>query len=89
MSEPYDICIIGHVTRDRIDVRGESRTIPGGTVYYSGMALSSLGASVTVLTKASERDCGKLLSDLHAFRCTSSLLEFEGNDRFRKRLSGS
>ena len=34
-------------------------------MYYSGMALSCLGASVTVLTKASERDCEELLGGLY------------------------
>ncbi|RMH72627.1 MAG: ribokinase [Cyanobacteria bacterium J007] len=53
----FDICIIGHVTKDIIRIDGEiTREIAGGTAIYSALALRSLGANVAVATKTAGDD---------------------------------
>ncbi len=61
----FDVCVIGHVTRDVIKTDGEiQREIPGGTAYYTPMALRSLGCDVAVITKVARADQPHVLSDL-------------------------
>jgi sugar/nucleoside kinase (ribokinase family) len=60
----YDVCVIGHVTKDIIKIDGVTREMPGGTAYYAGMALRSLGLSVAVMTKLSTGDERALVAPL-------------------------
>jgi sugar/nucleoside kinase (ribokinase family) len=61
----FDACVIGHVTQDIIQVDGKiEREMPGGTAYYTSMALRSLGCRVAVITKVSEQDQKSLLQEL-------------------------
>jgi len=62
-STMLDVCIIGHVTRDIIRIEGKEKILPGGTAYYSSIALKSLGLNVAVVTKVSYSD-KYLLNDL-------------------------
>lgn len=59
----YDVCIIGHITRDVIRINGKEKEMPGGVAYYLPIALRSLGASVCLITKLAEKD-ESLLNDL-------------------------
>lgn len=61
----YDICIIGHVTRDRIQLDGSpERLQPGGTVYYSGLAAARLGLRTLAITKLCAVDRAILLNGM-------------------------
>jgi len=51
-----DVCVIGHVTRDVIRINGREKELPGGTAYYSSMALKNLGLNVAVVTKIDYND---------------------------------
>ncbi len=58
-----DVCIIGHVTKDIVRINSREKELPGGTAYYSSMALKNLGLNVVVITKIGYND-GYLLNDL-------------------------
>lgn len=59
------ILLIGHVTRDIIRAPGRrDREQPGGSVYYTGMALCGLGHQVTIVTRIASRDEALLLAEL-------------------------
>lgn len=60
----FDICIIGHVTRDFIRIRDEIRKNPGGTAYYTSLPLQHLGLKVAVITKLAIEDEISLLNEL-------------------------
>ena len=48
----FDVCVIGHVTRDVITIKGKTKKVaPGGTAYYTGIACRSLGLRTSVVTK--------------------------------------
>ncbi|MFX0063590.1 MAG: PfkB family carbohydrate kinase [Candidatus Hermodarchaeota archaeon] len=59
----FDVCVIGHLTQDIVIARNVERKMPGGTAYYSSIALKRLGANVCVVTKTAKGDIG-LLNDL-------------------------
>lgn len=58
-----DVCVIGHTTRDIIRIGRGEKDLPGGVAYYFSMAYTSLGGSVSVITKCAEKDTF-LLNDL-------------------------
>ncbi|MFQ5989372.1 MAG: carbohydrate kinase family protein [Candidatus Methylomirabilales bacterium] len=58
-----DVCVIGHITRDVIRIGRGEKDLPGGVAYYFSMAFTSLGGSVSVITKCAEEDTF-LLNDL-------------------------
>ena len=58
-----DVCVIGHITRDIIQIEKAEKELPGGVAYYFSMAFKSLGGSVCVITKCAEED-KLLLNDL-------------------------
>ena len=61
----FDVCIIGHITKDIIRVDGKiEKSIPGGTAYYTSIALASLGLKVAVITKTARSDRQELLTEL-------------------------
>ena len=57
-SKPaFDICLVGHITKDRIIVAGQrERIAPGGTAYYSALTYAGLGLRVAVVTKLHDSD---------------------------------
>jgi len=59
----FDICVIGHVTKDIVRIGGKEKQLPGGTAYYASMAMKSLGLNVAVITKVAKED-EALLNDL-------------------------
>jgi sugar/nucleoside kinase (ribokinase family) len=64
MEPTFDVCVIGHVTRDVVHTAREARTMPGGTALYCAVALKSLGVRVAVVTRLAGED-RELLSPLH------------------------
>ncbi len=61
----FDVCVIGHVTRDVITIKGKTKkTAPGGTAYYTGIACRSLGLRTSVVTKVAKEDEAALLAEL-------------------------
>ncbi len=60
----YDVCVIGHITKDIIKIDDVTREMPGGTVYYAGMAFRSLGLTVAVITKVANDDEPQLMEPL-------------------------
>lgn len=60
----FDICIIGHVTRDIIRIRAVEWKNPGGTAYYTSLPLQRLGLKVAVVTKVASADQTSLLNEL-------------------------
>lgn len=61
----FDVCVIGHVTQDRIKIDGKIvQEMAGGTAIYTAIALKTLGLNVAVLTKTSRSDRSHLLEEL-------------------------
>ncbi len=61
----FDICVIGHLTKDIIRIDGEVvQELVGGTAYYTSLALHTLGLNVAVITKTAPEDRDRLLADL-------------------------
>lgn len=60
----FHVCVIGHVTRDIIRTGRAVMEAPGGTAYYTSMALRGLGLTVAVITRVSEKDQDYLLGEL-------------------------
>lgn len=61
----YDVCVIGAITKDRIQIPGRpDREMPGGSAYYVSRAWAALGLNVCVVTKVADADAPDLLSDL-------------------------
>lgn len=60
----YDLCIVGHLTRDTIRAGGEEREAPGGTVLYTGVAAAGLGLKVLAITKLAAADRADLIEPL-------------------------
>lgn len=56
----FDVCVVGHITRDRIRIGDTEKELPGGVAYYSSVALKSLGLNVCLVTKCAEQDKGLL-----------------------------
>jgi len=61
----FDVCVIGHVTKDIIRISGTEREMPGGTAYYASIAMKSLGLNVAVITKIGKKD-GSLLDNIES-----------------------
>ena len=59
-----DVCVIGHITKDVIKIYNREDELPGGTAYYSSIALKNLGLNVAVVTKIGYAD-KYLLDELH------------------------
>jgi len=56
----YDIVIIGHVSHDILNYRGEVSRFIGGAAYFSSFAAKKSGAELLVVTKMAEDDFGLL-----------------------------
>lgn len=56
----FDVCVIGHLTRDIIRMGRVRREQVGGTVYYSSVALRRLGLNVAVVTRVGKEDASLL-----------------------------
>jgi sugar/nucleoside kinase (ribokinase family) len=86
----FDVCVIGHVTRDRVSMAGgERREQPGGTAYYAAMAYAGLGLDVAVVTKVAAADEGPLLGDLEGRGVTVVCELAEATTTFENTYSGA
>jgi len=63
-SLDFDVCVVGHITKDIVKVGQTMRIAPGGTAYYTALALKRLGLSVAVVTKGAKKDRQHLLRAL-------------------------
>jgi sugar/nucleoside kinase (ribokinase family) len=63
-SSDFDICVVGHITKDTVKVGQTMRIAPGGTAYYTALALKRLGLTVAVTTKGARQDRQCLLREL-------------------------
>jgi len=63
-SSDFDVCVVGHITKDIVKVGQTMRIAPGGTAYYTALALKRLGLTVAVVTKGAKRDRHHLLREL-------------------------
>lgn len=52
----YDIVVLGHITKDKLVMRGIETEAPGGAVYYCGLALSKLEIKAGVITLIKKDD---------------------------------
>jgi sugar/nucleoside kinase (ribokinase family) len=59
----FDICVVGHITKDIVKIADGEIEMPGGTTHYTAVALKNLGMSVAVITKLHHQDTS-LLSEL-------------------------
>lgn len=66
----YDVCVVGHVTRDVVRLPSGSVTMPGGTAFYAGIAYARLGLSTAIVTKTAHEDASLLLSGLVELGCS-------------------
>jgi len=57
----FDVCVIGHITKDIVRIENRKEEMPGGVAYYFSMASKNLGSNVSLVTKVAERD--KVLLD--------------------------
>ena len=81
-----DVCIIGHVTKDISRFCGRpGGEMPGGVVYYAGVAFQSLGLETVVVTKAAKDDAEEILGKLReigvkTYCCASGVTTVFEND---------
>jgi hypothetical protein len=61
----FDVVLAGHFARDRDVYQGKARPMLGGSVYFGGHALASLGVRGAILTRLAEQDRYQL-DDLEA-----------------------
>jgi len=77
----FDVCVIGHVTKDIIRIGDTEREMPGGTAYYASIAMKSLGLNVAVVTKIGKRD-SSLLDNIESEQIPIFLGESFGTTTF-------
>ncbi len=63
-SPQFDICVIGHITKDINHIGRIIKKNPGGSAYYTSIPLKQLGLRVAVITKMAAKDHKYLLSGL-------------------------
>lgn len=84
----FDICVVGHITRDIIRIGRTKKATPGGTGYYTSIALSRLGLKVAVLTKVAESDRADLLRELSMNEITTFSKESKTTSAFENAYIG-
>ena len=84
----FDICVIGHITRDIIRVGRTTKATPGGTAYYTSIALRRLGLKVAVVTKVARLDRAALLRGLKGDRVEVFCKESKSSSFFENEYGG-
>jgi len=56
----YDIMIIGHITSDTLEYKGEVTDFTGGAAYFSSFAAKRSNVKICVVTKLAKKDFGIL-----------------------------
>ena len=59
----FDVCVVGHITKDIVKTADGEIEMSGGTACYTAVALKNLGMSVAVITKLHHQDTS-LLNEL-------------------------
>ncbi len=68
----FDVCVVGHVTKDIVVREGQPvKYQPGGVPYYAAVAYQSLRLTTAVVTRLAERDEPSLLQELRAAGATT------------------
>ena len=83
----FDVCVIGHVTKDIIRIDDREREVPGGTAYFLPIALKSLGMNVSVITKIGREETS-LLDELEREKIPVFLRESPRTTIFTNIYSG-
>lgn len=52
----FDVCLMGHISKDIVNTGNGEIEMTGGTVYYTAIALKNLGMNVAVITKLNDKD---------------------------------
>lgn len=65
-SQVFDTCVVGHVTKDLVQIGTRQIEMPGGTAFYSSLVLAGLGANVVVVTRIAHGDRYLLDGLIHA-----------------------
>jgi len=60
----FDVCVVGHVTRDIVQIGNRQTEMPGGTACYASLAMKFLGMDVAVVTTIG-KDSKYLLEHLY------------------------
>jgi len=63
-AKQFDVCLVGHVSWDRIVSPTLRARIPGGTAYYGAIALARLGLETGVVTRLAAKDREALVGPL-------------------------
>jgi len=84
----FDVCVVGHVTKDILKAGQTTTLLPGGTAYYTAVALKSLGLKVAVVTKGAKQDRDYLLHELLANRISVSWEDGGATTVFENTYSG-
>ena len=88
-TRPFDVCVVAHVTRDRIRSGGSWSIRPGGVAYYASLALHRLGRRVAVVTKMAREDQAELLSELRSEGITVYCIDSAETTVFFNEYKGS
>jgi sugar/nucleoside kinase (ribokinase family) len=84
----FDVCVIGHVTKDIISVgQTTTATTPGGTAYYTSVGLTKFGLRVAVVTKVAKEDEDLLLGNLKGEKIALFCQESERSSVFENAYS--
>jgi len=84
----FDVCVVGHVTKDILRAGQATTLLPGGTAYYTALALKGLGLNVAVVTKGAEEDRDFLLHELSAKKVSVFWGEGDATTVFENTYSG-
>jgi sugar/nucleoside kinase (ribokinase family) len=87
-SSDFDVCVVGHITKDIVRVGQTMRIASGGTAYYTAMALKRLGLSVAVVTKGARNDREGLLRELTVEKVAIFWKDGETTSAFENIYSG-
>lgn len=84
----FDVCVIGHITKDITKVGRTTTATPGGTAYYTSMALRRFGLRVAVVTRIAKEDEELLLRDLKDKEIEIFCKESKSSSAFENAYSG-
>ena len=75
MSDFYDVCVYGHISRDLIKTSDDTPVVqPGGAALYAAATLAALGAKVKVVTRVAHADQDDLFATLHRLQVDTTNL---------------
>jgi len=84
----FDICVVGHVAKDILKAGQTTTLIPGGSAYYTALALQRLGLNVAVVTRGAKEDRDYLLHELLADKVAVFWNEGKSTTVFENTYSG-